>query len=151
MARYARSNSKAGVNAANTIMWQLRGGTSQRLKVLEIGLGVKGAPTTAPGFQLVRTTAIGTSSTTALGDAYDPADAAAIGTLDSAWSVVPTLATPTLRETVMAVTAGGQTFWSFYDEPLVVPASATVGLAIVNTVATGTTLGTFVTHVVWDE
>ncbi|MBI4941862.1 MAG: hypothetical protein HY830_14050 [Actinobacteria bacterium] len=151
MGRYSASNSKAGVNAANTIMWQLRGGTSERLKILEIGLGVKTAPTTAPAFQLIRTTAVGTSSTTAAGNPYDAGDPTALGTLDSAWSVNPTLGTGAFRETTMTTTAGGQTFWTFYDEPLIVPASATAGLAIVNTVATGATLGTFVSYVVWDE
>jgi len=152
MERYGASNSKAGVNAANTPMWQLRGGTTKRLRLLEIGLGVKTAPTTAPAFQLVRSTAIGTNSGTGAGQAYDSAGApAAVGTLDNAWSVNPTLAANAFRETTMTTTAGGQTFWTFYDDPLWIPASATVGLVIVNTVATGATLGTFVAYCVWDE
>lgn len=152
MDRYAASNSKAGVNTANTIMWQLRStAATTRIRLLEVGLGIKGAPTTAPAFQLRRTTAVGTSSTTTAGTPHDPLDSAALGTFDSAWSVNPTLDTPAFRETVMAVTAGGQTFWTFYDEPLWIPASTTAGLAIVNTVATGATLGTFVCYMVWEE
>lgn len=152
MDRYSISNSRAGVNAANTIMWQLRAtGTTTRVRLLEIGLGVKGAPTTAPAFQLVRTTAVGTSSTTTAGTPYDQNDSAAVGTLDSAWSANPTLGTGVLRESVMATTAGGQTFWTFYDQAIELPISTTGGLAIVNTVATGTTVGTFVCYMVWEE
>jgi hypothetical protein len=152
MSRYQASNSKAGVNTAGTIMWQLRPTTTaQRMKVLEIGIGVASAPTTAPSFQLARSTAIGTSTTTAAGQPYDQADTAALGTLDSAWSVNPTSAGVTLRQSGLAVTAGGQLFWTFYDVPLVMFADTTDGLLIINANASGATLGTFTCYMVWQE
>ena len=152
MSRYMASNSKAGVNTAGTIMWQLRPTTAaQRLKVLEIGIGIAVAPSTAPSFQLVRTTAVGTSTTTAAGQPYDPADAAAIGTLDSAWSANPTSSGTVMRQSGLAVTAGGQLFWTFYDVPLILAASTTAGLAIVNANASGATTGTMTCYCVWQE
>lgn len=152
MSRYQASSSKAGVNTAGTIMWQLRPtSASQRMKVLEIGIGVSVAPTTAPSFQLARSTAVGTSTTTAAGQPYDQADTASIGTLDSAWSVNPTSTGVTLRQSGLAVTAGGQLFWAFYDLPLVMFADTTDGLLIVNANASGATLGTMTCYMVWQE
>jgi hypothetical protein len=152
MSRYMASNSKAGVNTAGTIMWQLRPTTAaQRLKVLEIGIGVSVAPTTAPSFQLARSTAVGTSSTTAAGQPYDPADAAAIGTFDSAWSVNPTSSGTTMRQAGLAVTAGGQLFWTFYDRELIMTADTTDGLLVINANASGATAGTMTCYMVWQE
>jgi hypothetical protein len=152
MSRYQASSSKAGVNTAGTIMWQLRPtSAAQRMKVLEIGIGVAVAPTTAPSFQLARSSAVGTSTTTAAGQPYDQADTAAIGTLDSAWSVNPTSAGVTLRQSGLAVTAGGQLFWGFYDVPLVMFADITDGLLIINANASGATLGTMTCYMVWQE
>lgn len=152
MSRYMASNSRSGVNTAGTIMWQLRPTTAaQRLKVLEIGIGIASAPTTAPSFQLARSTVVGTSSTTAAGQPYDPADAAAIGTLDSAWSVNPTSSGVVLRQSGLAVTAGGQLFWTFYDSPLVMAADTTDGLIVINANASGATVGTMTCYMVWQE
>lgn len=152
MSRYQASSSKAGVNTAGTIMWQLRPTTAaQRIKVLEIGVGIASAPTTAPSFQLVRSTAVGTSSTTAAGQPYDPADSAAIGTLDSAWSVAATSSGTVMRQSGLAVTAGGQLFWTFYDMPLILAADTTDGLLVINANASGATLGTMTCYMVWQE
>jgi hypothetical protein len=133
-------------------MWQLRPTTAaQRIKVLEIGVGIASAPTTAPSFQLVRSTAVGTSSTTAAGQPYDPADAAAIGTLDSAWSVAATSSGTVMRQSGLAVTNGGQLFWTFYDMPLIMTADTTDGLLVINANASGATLGTMTCYMVWQE
>jgi len=51
----------------------------------------------------------------------------------------------------LAVTAGGAFVWSFFDVPLIVPATAAAGLAIANANASGATTGTFTCSFLWDE
>lgn len=153
MARYAAGFSVAGVNTANTQAINLAcTGTTQRLLVREIAIGVGVAPTTAPSFYLARATARGTQSTTVAALPYDTNDAAAIGTIDTAWSVAPTFSTTAkLRTGGLAVTAGGWWIWQFLDVPLIIPNTTASGLVLANANASGATLGTFTGHVVWDE
>ena len=149
---YSVGNSKAGVNTANTVMWQLKAAAADRLHIREIGIFVSGAPTTAPLFALARSTALGTSSTSTLGQALDTGDPAATGTLDSAWSSAPTFNTagPFIRLAGLPVTAGSGVIWTFaYGECIVVPVSA--GLCIANVNASGATVGNMVVYVTWTE
>ena len=151
--RYARGFSVAGVNTANTAAANLSNtGTSERLRVMQVAIGVSVAPTTAPQFYLARATARGTQTATAAGLQFDPADAAAAGTLDTAWSVAPTFVTTSkLTAGGLAVTAGGWWVWDFRDCPLIIPATAADGLVVVNANASGATTGTFAGHFIWEE
>ena len=155
MARYgAGVTNRAGVNSADTILFQLRAtGTTQRLLVRQVVFAVLTAPTNAPQPYLTFASANGTSSTTLAGQKFDNADAAALGTFDSAWSGNPTITTANkLTVGAMAVTAGGGWIWDFRDVPLVMQASTTVGgLCIVNAAASGATVGAVSASVIWDE
>lgn len=150
--RYELGVSKAGVNTANTVMWQLRAPT-RRTRLYELGIFVEVAPTTAPQFVLARATAGGTSTTSTLGQALDPTDAAATSTLDSAWSAAPTFNTagPFLRRLALPITAGAGIIWTWPDQPLVITSTATTFLVIANAVATGATLGQFSVYCRFDE
>lgn len=150
---YRAGFSRAGINAANSAYAQLRNtGTASRLYVVEIGIGVGVAPTTAPSFYLSRSTAVGTSTATLAGQPSDPGETTAAGTLDSTWSAAPTFSTSNfMRNGALAVTAGGMIIWTFYDAPLVVPASTTAGLVLANANASGATTGTFTGYFDWDE
>lgn len=156
MGTYQAGWSHAGVNTADQVYANLNNTASTaRLRIKEIGVNISVAPTTAPLFYLVRTTARGTQTTTLLGLQRDPADPNSTGTLDSVWSVQPTkagtVATAALAVGGLAVTAGGMLVWTFYDFPLVVPSGAGNGLAVVNSLASGATTGTFNGYFVWDE
>lgn len=154
MARYGAAVSRAGINTANTAYFNLFGGTSERLLIREIVINVSVAPTTAPIFYLVRTTARGTQASTLGGQPYDSADVAATATLDvcGTGGSQPTFTnTNLIRAGGLAVTAGGAFVFSFWDLPLIVPATAAAGLAIANVNASGATTGTFVGSYVWDE
>src|SRR5262245_49183233 len=142
--RYEVGSSKAGVNTANTVMWQLRAPT-RRTRLYELGIFCETAPTTAPQFVLARATAGGTSTTSTLGQALDPNDAAGTSTLDSAWSSAPTFTTsgPFLRRMALPVTAGSGIIWTWPDQPLVITTTATTFLVIANAAASGATLGQF--------
>lgn len=144
---------KAGVNTADTAYFQVREtATAQRLKLLQIVVAVQSAPTTAPVFYLARSTAIGTVTTTIAGQAFDPADSSAKGTLDSAFSVAPTFtAANKIAVGPMAVTAGGGWVFDFRDMPIVLAASTTAGLVIANANASGATLGSFACSAMWQE
>lgn len=149
--RYEVGISKAGVNLANTVMWQLRAPT-RRTRLFEMGLFVDVAPTTAPQFVLARATAGGTSSTSTVGQQTTPEAAAGSATVDSVWSAAPTFTTtgPFIRRMTLPVTAGSGIIWTWPDGLFVTP-TATTNLIIANAAATGATLGSFTIYCSWDE
>jgi hypothetical protein len=154
VSRYGAGASRAGINTADSVYFQLRATTAaQRIKVLEVVVGVAVAPTTAPSFYLTRSSAVGTSTATLAGQPLDPADPTpGIGTFDSTWSAAPTItAANKIQVGALAVTAGGAWVWSFRDWPLVMAAATTSGLCVVNASASGATLGTFVCSYLWQE
>ena len=150
--RYQAALSRAGINTAGPqLYWQLRSGASNRLRIIELGISVAVAPTTAPNFQISRaTSSLGTASTSLAGQPLDAADVAATGTFESAWSGAPTINTTYHRMMGLATTAGGGFIWAWpVDSPLILPASA--ALQITNANASGATTGTFAAYVVWEE
>jgi hypothetical protein len=151
MSRYSVTNNKAGVNVANTIMWQLRGAAAGRVELLELGLSIKVAPTTGPSWRLNRPTAVGatfTSTTPITED--DPADVPAATTrLDTVMGTPPTLLATDLREYSTPNAIGSGIVWSWWTRPLRIAPS--MSLAIVNGNAVGTTLGSFTVYAVFDE
>lgn len=151
--RYHAAATRAGINTANSAYFQLRNtGTASRLYVVEVGFGVVSAPSTAPILYLARSSATGTSTATLAGQPGDPGETASAGTFDSTWSAAPTFSTTNLiRIGGMATTAGGWVIFTFYDAPLVVPASTSQGLVIANQAASGATLGSFSAYAAWDE
>lgn len=151
--RYGAAASISGINTANSAYFQIRPtGTTTRLYVVEIGVGVAVAPTTAPSFYLARSTAIGTVTTTLAGLPSDPADPAAVGTFDSVFSVQPTFSTTAkIRQGGLSATAGGLLIWTFYDDPLVITNATASGVVIANANASGATVGTFTGYAAWNE
>ncbi len=150
--RYQAALSRSGINTAGPqLYWQLRSNASYRLRILEIGVSVASAPTTAPSFQISRaTSSLGTASTSMNGQPLDAADAASTGIFESAWSGAPTVNTTYHRMMALATTAGGGFIWTWpVDSPLILPVSA--ALQISNANASGTTTGTFVAYCVWEE
>ena len=153
MARYGASFAVAGVNTANTFTVNLMNtGTAVRLRVMQVAIGISVAPTTAPQFYLSRTTARGTNTTTLAGQPFDSGEPTSQATLDLTNSGAPTFST-TLKIVGggLATTAGGWWIWDFRDSPLVIPATAASGLAIVNANASGSTTGTFAGYMTWEE
>lgn len=152
MARFEVANNKAGVNTANTTMWQLKTTTATRARVFEIGISVASAPTNAPSWRLARATAIGTSTATVTAEEEDPGGGAPITVLDTTWSANPTVSATNMRLYATPVTAGSGIVWTWPDHrPLIVPNAAASGLCIVNTIAAGTVLGSFNIYCVFEE
>lgn len=153
MAAYGAAVTRAGTNTADTAMFNLVGGTAARLEVYQVTVNIAVAPTTAPVFYLARTTVRGTQASTLAGQPFDPADVAASATLDvtGAGASQPTFtAASKLVSAGLPVTAGGVLIFVF-DYPIIVPATAAAGLALVNAAATGATLGTFYGSFLWKE
>jgi hypothetical protein len=144
---------RAGVNTANTVYFQLKSTSTDRLRLREIVWTITTAPTTAPLFVISRSTATGTSTTTVAGVPADPAEPAATGTLDSAWSAAPTFTTagPHLFALQLATTVGGVFYWASGDEmaDVIVPVSA--GLCFAWSTASGATVGAHTLQIAWDE
>jgi hypothetical protein len=152
VARFEVSNNKAGINVANSPMWQFKTAASSRARIFEIALSVGGttAPTNGPAWRLVRATAIGTSSATVAAEEQDPGGGAATAVLDTTWTTAPTLAAVNMRLYSTPATIGSGIVWSWPDHrPLIVPLSS--GIVIVNVNAAGAALGSFNCAVVFEE
>lgn len=152
MGRYSAGATRTIQNAANGPDFQIRPtSTAERLLIREIGINVGAtALATAASLYLARSTAIGTVTTTLAGQPNDPADGAAIGTLDSAFSANPTFSTTAfLRKGGLATAIGSQLIWTFYDVPLVVDRVTASGLVIANVAAVSA--GVLECYVTWDE
>lgn len=149
MSRHSVTHLKAGVNSPNTIMWQLRATSTQRIWLYELALSVSTAPTTGPRWRLNRATATGTSTGTVVPQPEDPGVPAPASLLDITWSANPTLGSVDLRQYATPNAIGSGIVWTWYDQPLVIPVSG--GLCVVNGNATGTTLGNLVIYAVFGE
>lgn len=146
-------NARAGVNTANTVLFQLRTNANDRLYVKYIVWTVTTAPTNAPQLLVARATATGTSSTTVAGQPADSAEVASSANLDSAWSAAPTFTTagPFLMSVTIPTTAGSQFVWFAPDDRsrIVIPASGGLVFACAN--ASGATVGAHALSVAWEE
>jgi hypothetical protein len=139
VARYSVTANKAGVNTANTWMFQLRAAATQRVWLYELGVFIEAAPTTPPVIRLNRPTAVGATFTSVVPQPEDPGNAAALTVLDTAATTPPTLAAVDMRRVPLPNSVGAGIVWTWGDTPLVIPVSG--GLVVANAAATGATLG----------
>lgn len=149
MTVYSAGFSVSGVNTANSVLAQIRTTSTDRAKLLEAGIFIAVAPTTAPDLAIVRTSGAGTTPTQTANGAQDPAEPAATSVMDTGWTTRPTMAAPYLRRIILPLTIGAGMVWSFRDAPIVIAVSSAVGFGDI--AASGTTTGTFTGYFVWDE
>lgn len=144
MAKYhAAFTTAAAANAAAYV--DFRTASTDRAKVLELSISSTAA--TANLWSLARSTTLGTTSTTVLGQPGDPGDPAATLVLGTAWSVAPASTAVPLRELQGSATIGAGVIWTFALGDLVIPVSSS--LVIFNRGgATGAICRGYVT---WDE
>ena len=145
--------SVAGVNAANTILANLRAAAANRIRLLELAVWIELAPTIAFTLQLERMNTVGTGAiTSVVAAAADPGDSAGAAVVETAWVTTrPTrLATPLgLRRCQLAASIGSGWIWDFTNRPLVIATSG--GLMLNQVSAAGATLGTLGASFTWDE
>jgi hypothetical protein len=152
MARFEVTHNRAGINTANSPMWQFKTAASSRARIFEIALSVAGtvAPTNGPGWRLVRAATVGTSSATVTAEEQDPGGGAATAVLDTTWTTPPTFAAVNMRLYQTPNTLGSGIVWTWPDHrPLIVPLSS--GVVIVNVNPAGAALGTFNCSIVYEE
>jgi hypothetical protein len=151
MAIYHATYSIAGVNAANTPLFNLKSAAGARAKLLEAGFFIETASTNAPQYGLMRMNAVGTGSITAASIGLsDPADGAATAALETAWVTTrPTVTGGAFRRAMVANTIGNGIIFDFRNSPILVPVSS--GLCGVMLNAAGATLGVHGGYVVWEE
>jgi hypothetical protein len=117
-------------------MWNLCSG-GRRLKINEIIQGSDAAPADqAIKHALLRTSARGTQSATVTPNPKDPADVAANGLYDTAWSADPTI---TANSTLLQILQNARaTFrWQVNEgKELIIPATAGAGICMLSVVAT---------------
>jgi hypothetical protein len=141
-------SARAGINTANSPivnLWQ----ATRKARIMEVGVFIQVAQTTAPVFALQRATARGTQTATLAPIAKDPADIAATGTLDTTWSANPTFATaaPHIRAMGVPLAIGNGVIWNFDDLEVAIGA----GMTLFNINASGATLGSFGGYITYHE
>ncbi len=110
--------------AAGAAYCALRAAAGDRARIRQIDIYTNAATSSSVG--LVRSATVGTSSTSALGQAWDASDTAAVTSVDTAWSVAPTVSTNVfLKRYVAPATAGSGVIWTF-PSGLVVPVSGSL-------------------------
>lgn len=150
MGVYNAFSNKTNTVSATTPMWNLVGAATRRLKLVEIIQGCDAAPADqAIKHALMRTSARGTQSSSVTANPWDPADPAAIGAYDTAWSVDPTI---TANSTLLQIPQNQRaTFrWVTQDgREIVIPAVSGAGLALISAVATAA--ANYAWNVAWVE
>jgi hypothetical protein len=151
MAVYSAGFSVSGVNTANSVLAQLRAAaTGSRPRLLECGIFIAVAPTTAPVIGLGRTAGAGTTPTQVASEKADPAEATASTLVDTGWATRPVLsAAPYIRRMTLVNAIGNGVIWPFYDIDLLLALSGTIGF--VDIAASGATTGTFDGYFTWEE
>jgi hypothetical protein len=133
--------------AAGATYATIRASSTDRLKIREIGCFLNAA--TASSIQLVRPSNTPVATTSALGQAQDPADPASTGNVDTAWSTAPTIGSNVpMRRAVLPHVAGNGIIWTFPPgQEIIIPAS---GWLVVwnHGGAAGSAMSLYV---IWDE
>lgn len=131
MHRYAVAVVGADVGVGGAAICALRAGTNV-VRLEELWIAVAGGVGTVGNCRLVRSTAVGTATTSVLGQAEDPASPPSLANVDTAWSVAPTLATNEQMRWPGAgtVTPGPSvTFmWPWPGRGIVIPANGSIVL-----------------------
>jgi hypothetical protein len=118
--------------------------------VLEVGIFVAVAPTTAPDLGLVRMNAVGTGAITSTAGATHESGATAAGVLETAWATArPTRTGTRFRRALLPLTVGAGIIWQLGPNGILIPVSG--GLVLEQVSASGATLGTLNGYVTWDE
>lgn len=95
---------------------------TDRCKILEIGAFCNAATSSSIGIVRASNTPVATTST--LGQAEDPAEAAATVNVDTAWTTAPTVGANFLRRFVSQAAIGSGVIWTWpSDKPLVLNVS----------------------------
>lgn len=109
--------------AAGAAYCTVRGAAGQRVRVVEIGISATTAVASSIGLDRPANTPVATTSV--LGRKRDPADAASIANIDTAWSTAPTVPSAFMRRVVLPATIGAGWVWTFTDEnPLILDTAA---------------------------
>lgn len=128
MAMYTHAAITSNVTSGEAT-WELRSHATQgRLRIRELGIFLNAA--TASIFGLGRPAAIGVTPTSpVVGQAEDPADAAAVGATALAWGTKPTTPTSSiyLRRIGLPAAIGAGIIWTWPDGPgLIVPINSSI-------------------------
>lgn len=146
MALYQHAARSSDTTSGNS-MWELRAHASQgRVRLLELGIFLGAA--TASTYGLGRPAAIGITPTSpVVGQALDPADAAAVAATAVAWGTRPTAPTSSiyLRRIGLPAAIGAGIIWTFPDPGLIIAVNQS--LALYNLA----TNGVVDIYAVWDE
>lgn len=144
MARYSLGITTPAA-AAGAAYANLISAAGERLYVREIGLFLNAA--TASSIGLIRPATVGTATSPVAGQAVDAADAAATGTVGTAWSAAGTIGSNYLRKITLPAAIGNGIIWTFGERDLVVPVSSCLFLWNFGAAAGSVLNG----YIVWDE
>jgi hypothetical protein len=140
---------------ALTPIWAFLASTTQRAAVREIQLFNVTAPTTSGGVGLMRSTALGTATTTNTTEvAREPGAAASDARVETAWSAAPTVGTvdTVFRRWHHGTAIGNGIVWTFdLTSPLIVPLGGAVNGKIVLVNLQATVAATYDVTIAWED
>lgn len=146
MPRYSASM-LAALAATNAPLLTLHTGTNE-IRLLEVWFWVATAGTSAEHIALYRPSNTPVATTSELGRAEDPADAASLANIDNAWSTAPTIAASGwFRRVRTHGTVGDPFTWRWDDDVFIVPPSGWIVFWNHGTA----TAGQYIFTLVWDE
>jgi hypothetical protein len=136
----------AAQNNAFSVLWNTG---AEPIYLWEIGQ-CSDSGGTLPKFALTRISARGTQTATTAGTPWNPSEPAAAGTVDSAWSVQPTVSGTYRRRAHQLGQQSSGLFWLWWatEKGLVVPPSAGVGIVLATAAAAGPAQSTYY---IWSE
>jgi hypothetical protein len=153
MATYRIYHARAGVNTANSPMWEIKNIASRRTLIREIGIFCEVAATTPPQFRVTRSTALGITPVAAVLQPGDQDSVAAATVFDVSWGTPPTFTTagPFYDGFPQFNTPGQGVIYTYQDLWVRPGTGAGDALLIVNLVASGATTGTWGLRIKVDE
>lgn len=145
MPRYAASVNNAGpaTTVAYANLWTPAARTARLVRVEFAERGT----TAATDLGLQRTTARGTQTATAVGQAFDPLSGASTVQYDQTWSVAPTFSGTNIILSSLPSLAGSGFVWDFTDSPIIVAAASGIALRNIGAGSGSPAVVTFY----WDE
>lgn len=151
MAVYQSTFTIAGVNAVDAVLFNLKAGAQDRVKLLEVGFFIETASTNAPQYGLKRMNAVGTGAiTTGTIGLADAAEGTSAASFETAWATTrPTVTGGAFRRAMVANTIGNGIIYDFTNRPIWVPLSGGICGVMLN--AAGATLGVHGGYAVWED
>jgi hypothetical protein len=151
MARYTAPFSIAGVNGADTPLFNLKAGATVPLFIEQVYFEIEVVSSNAPIYGLKKRNAVGTGAiTSATIKDLDGLGGTSAATLETAWATTrPTVTGGYIGRGAIPLVVGNGFLFDFRPNCLVVPINTDITGLMIN--ASGATVGTHGGYVIWSD